>query len=215
MALNLNYGDRKIFWGASGLMIGTLATGSKVTNLNLVTGLTSIKKMESKSETANFAADDVPNHGSKTTAGALEGEISFLQLDVPVMQDFLGQIQTANKLGYVPTGKYTDKIVQYINKARKKMADGTLVDGYKITVFPALRATGESTSDSETDNEKGTDAIEYTIPVQGGSTPLYSSGGFKPSKMEYEVWGADADNFEKKMNAALFIVFPDTVITSA
>ena len=49
MALNLNYGERKIFWGNEGLLVAKLdATGAKpvAKNIKLVTGLVSVGEME-------------------------------------------------------------------------------------------------------------------------------------------------------------------------
>lgn len=214
MALNLNYGDRKIFWGNEGLLVAKLdATGAKPTakNIKLVTGLVSVGEMEDQAETSNFAADDIGNHGSKKGSTLLEGEMVLMQTDEAVAEMLLGHVKSENGLGYVQTGNYSDFIIQYVNKARKKTADG-VIDGYKINVYPALKAKGEAGYESETDSTDGVDPIQYTIPVQAAGTASYRSQGKTPAVISYEVWGEQAIEFEKLMNAGLFIMFPDTII---
>ena len=217
MALNLAYGERKIFWGNEGLLIGKLekAEGAdgKVTakNIKLVTGLVSVSEMEDQAETSNFPADDIADHGSKKGATLLQGEMVFLQLDEGVAEDLMGQVKSENGLGSISTGNYSNFIVQYINKARKKTADG-VVDGYKILVYPALKATADATGESETDSSDGVDPIQYTLPVQASGTALYRSKEKTPAVVPYEVWGEQAIEFEKMMNDTPFIMFPDTVI---
>lgn len=214
MALNLNYGDRKIFWGNEGLLVAKLdSTGGKTTakNIKLVTGLVSVGEMEDQAETSNFPADDIGNHGSKKGSTLLEGEIVLMQTDEAVAEMLLGHVKSENGLGYVQTGNYSDFVIQYVNRARKKTSDG-VVDGYKINVYPSLKATAEAGYESETDSTDGVDPIQYTIPVQAAGTASYRSQGKTPAVISYEVWGAQAEQFEKMMNAGLFIMFPDTAI---
>lgn len=214
MALNLNYGERKIFWGNEGLLVAKLDnTGAKpvATNIKLVTGLVSVGEMEDQAETSNFAADDISDHGSKKGATLLQGEMVFMQLDQGVAEDLMGQVKSENGLGYISTGNYSDFIVQYVNKARKKTADG-VVDGYKINVYPSLKATADAVGESETDSSDGVDPIQYTLPVSATGTPAYRSQGKTPASIPYEVWGDQAIEFEKMMNDTPFIMFPDTVI---
>ncbi|MDM7533509.1 capsid protein [Lactococcus lactis] len=218
MALNLNYGDRKIFWGDEGLLIATLdATSGKPTakNIQLATGMVSVSSMEDKAEVSNYPADNKPNHGSKKGATLLEGEMVFMQIDEPVGETLLGQVKSENGLGWVPTGVYTEHIVQYVNKAQKHTAKGEVINGYKIVVYPALKATGEGTFEAETDSSDGVDPIQYTIPLQATETPKYKSKGNTPAQMTYEVWGKQAEEFEKMMEKQLFIMFPDTVIAES
>ena len=216
MALNLNYGERKIFWGNEGLLVAKLdATGAKpvAKDIKLVTGLVSVGEMEDQAETSNFAADDISDHGSKKGATLLQGEMVFMQLDHGVAEDLMGQVKSENGLGYISTGNYSDFIVQYVNKARKKTADG-VVDGYKINVYPSLKATADAGGESETDSSDGVDPIQFTLPVSASGTPAYRSQGKTPASVSYEVWGDQAIEFEKMMNAELFVMFPDTVITT-
>lgn len=217
MALNLNYGERKIFWGNEGLLVAKLDnTGAKpvAKNIKLVTGLVSVGEMEDQAETSNFAADDVADHGSKKGSTLLQGEMVFMQLDQGVAEDLMGQVKSENGLGYISTGNYSDFIVQYVNKARKKTADG-VVDGYKINVYPSLKATADASGESETDSSDGVDPIQYTLPVSASGTASYRSQGKTPASVSYEVWGDQAIEFEKMMNSELFMMFPDTVIPTA
>ena len=214
MALNLKYGERKIFWGNEGLLVAKLdATGSKpiAKNIKLVTGLVSVGEMEDQAETSNFAADDISDHGSKKGSTLLQGEMVFMQLDEGVAEDLMGQVKSENGLGYISTGNYSDFIVQYVNKARKKTATG-VVDGYKINVYPSLKATADAGGESETDSSDGVDPIQYTLPVSATGTAAYRSQGKTPAVVPYEVWGEQAIEFEKMMNDTPFIMFPDTVI---
>jgi|GEM_PF-4258952 len=215
MALNLNYGDRKIFWGDEGLLIGKIdVTAGKATakNIQLATGMVSVSSMEDQAEVANYPADNKPDHGSKKGATLLQGEMVFMQIDEPVGETLLGQVKSENGLGWVPTGVYTEHIAQYVNQAQKHTATGEVINGYKIVVYPALKATGEGTFEAETDSSDGVDPIQYTIPLQATATPNYKSQGNTPAQMTYEVWGKQAEEFEKMMEKELFIMFPDTVI---
>ena len=217
MALDLKYGERKIFWGNEGLLVAKLdSTGVKpiAKNIKLVTGLVSVGEMEDQAETSNFAADDVADHGSKKGSTLLQGEMVFMQLDEGVAEDLMGQVKSENGLGYISTGNYSDFIVQYVNKARKKTADG-VVDGYKINVYPSLKATADAGGESETDSSDGVDPIQYTLAVSATGTAAYRSQGKTPASVSYEVWGDQAVEFEKMMNSELFIMFPDTVIPTA
>lgn len=213
MALNLNYSDRKIFWGDEGLLIGKIdpLTG-KAIGIQLATGMVSASAMEDQAETANFPADNKPDHGSKKGATLLQGEMVFMQIDEPVGETLLGQVKSENGLGWVPTGVYNDHIVQYVNQAQKRTNDGEVINGYKIIVYPALKATGEGTFEAETDSTDGVDPIQYTIPLQATATSAYKSQGKTPATMSYEVWSKQAEEFEKMMEKELFIMFPDTVI---
>ena len=214
MALDLKYGERKIFWGNEGLLVAKIdTTGTKpvAKNIKLVTGLVSVGEMEDQAETSNFAADDVADHGSKKGSTLLQGEMVFLQLDQGVAEDLMGQVKSENGLGYISTGNYSDFIVQYVNKARKKTADG-VVDGYKINVYPALKATADAGAESETDSSDGVDPMQFTLPVSASGTPAYRSQGKTPASVSYEVWGEQAIEFEKMMNSELFIMFPDTIV---
>ena len=217
MALDLKYGERKIFWGNEGLLVAKLdATGVKpvAKNIKLVTGLVSVGEMEDQAETSNFAADDISDHGSKKGATLLQGEMVFMQLDQGIAEDLMGQVKSENGLGYISTGNYSDFIVQYVNKARKKTATG-VVDGYKINVYPSLKATADAGGESETDSSDGVDPIQYTLPVSATGTSAYRSQGKTPASVSYEVWGDQAVEFEKMMNSELFIMFPNTVIPTA
>ena len=214
MALDLQYGERKIFWGNEVLLVAKIdTTGTKpvAKNIKLVTGLVSVGEMEDQAETSNFAADDVADHGSKKGSTLLQGEMVFLQLDQGVAEDLMGQVKSENGLGYISTGNYSDFIVQYVNKARKKTADG-VVDGYKINVYPALKATADAGAESETDSSDGVDPMQFTLPVSASGTPAYRSQGKTPASVSYEVWGEQAIEFEKMMNSELFIMFPDTIV---
>ena len=174
--------------------------------------MVSVSAMEDSAEVANFPADNKPDHGSKKGATLLQGEMAFMQIDEPVGETLLGQVKSENGLGWVPTGVYTEHIAQYVNQAQKHTAEGEVINGYKIVVYPALKATGEGTFESETDNSDGVDPIQYTIPLQATASPNYKSQGNTPAQMTYEVWGKQAEEFEKMMEKELFIMFPDTVI---
>jgi len=177
--MKLQYGERKIFWGNEALVIGTLdASGATptVSDIKLITGLVSVGSMEDQAETTNYAADDVPDHASKKGSTLITGEMAFLQTDEELKTDLLGHVAAPNGLGTVATGAYPNKIVQYIQRGRKKdPATGVVVDGYKIKVFPNLSATGEPTDESETESSDGVDAIQYTVPVQATATDGYSA----------------------------------------
>ena len=213
--MKLDYNSREIFWGNEALIVADMAKGSdggpEFTNVKIVTGLVSVGSMEDQAETNSYPADDVPDHGVKKGATLLQGEMVFLQLDEGVAEDLMGQEKSENGLGSISTGNYSNFIVQYINKARKKTANG-VVDGYKILVYPALKATADATGESETDSSEGVDPIQYTLPVQASGTALYRSKEKTPAVVPYEVWGEQAIEFEKMMNDTPFIMFPDTAI---
>lgn len=213
----INYADRKIFWGNELLVVADLVKGvdGAVTgeNVQLVTGLVSVGEMEDQAETNNYPADDVPDHGQKKGATLLQGEITFIQVDQTVRQELLGEQKTANGLGYSPTGNYKTKCVQYLHKATKRSAvDGTVEEGYMITLYPNLTATGNATKESETDSVDGVDPIQWTVPVQATASDKYLNNGVKVPSIEYEIWGEQAKAFMAKMEESLFIMFPDTVI---
>ena len=213
----INYADRKIFWGNELMVVADLATDTqgKVTaqNPQLVTGLVSVGSMEDQAETTNYPADDVPDHGQKKGATLLQGEIVFIQTDQTVRQEMLGEEKTANGLGWSPTGNYKSKAVQYLHKAQRRNAStGEIEEGYMITLFPNMTARGEATKESETDSTDGVDPIQWTVPVQATASDKYLNNGKKVPSIEYEVWGEQAKAFMTKMEEALFIMFPDTVI---
>lgn len=213
----INYADRKIFWGNELMVLADLVTDSqgKVTDQNaqLVTGLVSVGSMEDQAETTSYPADDVPDHGQKKGATLLQGEIVFIQTDQTVRQEMLGEEKTANGLGWSPTGNYKSKAVQYLHKAQRRNAlTGQLEEGYMITLYPNMTATGEATKESETDSTDGVDPIQWTVPVQATASDKYLNNGKKVPSIEYEVWGDQAKAFMAKMEDSLFIMFPDTVI---
>lgn len=214
----INYSDRKIFWGNELLVMADLVQdeSGQVTgnNVKLVTGLVSVGAMEDQAETANYPADDVPDHGQKKGATLLQGEMVFIQTDQELKEDLLGQKRTANGLGFTPTGNYKSKAVQYLHKARKRSAEtGEIIDGYMITVYPNLTVTAEPTKESETDSVDGVDPITWTFSVQATASDKYLDvDGNKVPSVEYEVWGDQAKEFMKKMEENLFIMFQDTVI---
>lgn len=213
----INYSDRKIFWGNELMVMADLVTDSqgKVTDTNaqLVTGLVSVGSMEDQAETTSYPADDVPDHGQKKGATLLQGEIVFIQTDQTVRQEMLGEEKTANGLGWSPTGNYKSKAVQYLHKAQRRNAlTGLVEEGYMITLYPNMTATGEATKESETDSTDGVDPIQWTVPVQATASDKYLNNGKKVPSIEYEVWGEQAKAFMAKMEQGLFIMFPDTVI---
>lgn len=213
----INYADRKIFWGNELMIMADLVTDTqgKVADQNaqLVTGLVSVGSMEDQAETTSYPADDVPDHGQKKGATLLQGEIVFIQTDQTVRQEMLGEEKTANGLGWSPTGNYKSKAVQYLHKAQRRNAlTGQLEEGYMITLYPNMTATGEATKESETDSTDGVDPIQWTVPVQATASDKYLNNGKKVPSIEYEVWGDQAKAFMSKMEEGLFIMFPDTVI---
>ena len=212
----INYADRKIFWGNELLLVADLVkSGETVTaeNVQLVTGLVSVGEMEDQAETSNYPADDVPDHGQKKGATLLQGEMTFIQVDQTVRQELLGEQKTANGLGWSPTGQYKSKVVQYLHKATKRSAlDGSVEEGYLITLYPNLTPTGNASKESETDSVDGVDPIQWTLPVQATASDKYLNNGYKVPSIEYEIWGEQAKKFMEKMEASLFIMFPDTVI---
>lgn len=213
----INYADRKIFWGNELMLVADLVKDEDGTvkdqNVQLVTGLVSVGAMEDQAETANYPADDVPDHGQKKGATLLQGEIVFIQTDQTVRQEMLGEQKTANGLGWSPTGNYKSKAVQYLHKAQKRNSlTGEIEEGYMITLYPNMTATGEATKESETDSTDGVDPIQWTVPVQATAGDKYLNAGKKVPSIEYEVWGEQAKAFMKKMEEGLFIMFPDTVI---
>lgn len=213
----INYSDRKIFWGNELMVMADLVTDSqgKVTDQNaqLVTGLVSVGSMEDQAETTSYPADDVPDHGQKKGATLLQGEIVFIQTDQTVRQEMLGEEKTANGLGWSPTGNYKSKAVQYLHKAQRRNAlTGQVEEGYMITLYPNMTATGEAKKESETDSTDGVDPIQWTVPVQATASDKYLNNGKKVPSIEYEVWGDQAKAFMTKMEQGLFIMFPDTVI---
>lgn len=214
--MKLTYAQREIFWGNEALIVSDIAKGEdgaiQVTNSKIVTGLVSVGAMEDQAETQNFPADDVPDHGVKKGATLLQGEMVFIQTDQVLKEDILGQKKTANGLGYSATGNWKTKCVQYLIKGRRRTLDGGFEDGWKVIVYPNLTPTAEATSESETDSVDGVDPIQWTLAVQATESDIYTNGGTKVAKMEYDVWGKQAENFAKKMEEGLFVMLPDTVI---
>lgn len=215
--MKVNYSDRKIFWGNELLILADIALDEQKkivpSNIKLVTGLVSVGSMEDQAETTNYPADDVPDHGFKKGATLLQGEMVFIQTDQELREDLLGWKKTANGLGWSPTGNFKTKLVQYLIKGRKRnLNTGIVEDGWKIILYPQLTPTAEPTFESETDSVDGVDPIQWTFSVQATASDVYTNDGTKVPFIEYEIWGEQAKNFEKKMEEELFIMLPDTVI---
>lgn len=214
--MKLTYAQREIFWGNEALIVSDITKDEQgkiqVSNSKIVTGLVSVGAMEDQAETQNFPADDVPDHGVKKGATLLQGEMVFIQTDQVLKEDILGQKKTANGLGYSATGNWKTKCVQYLIKGRRRTLDGGFEDGWKVIVYPNLTPTAEATSESETDSVDGVDPIQWTLAVQATESDIYTNGNVKVAKIEYDVWGKQAENFAKKMEEGLFVMLPDTVI---
>ena len=215
--MKLDYNSREIFFGNEALIVAEMAQGSngkpEFTNHKIVTGLVSVGSMEDQSETNSYPADDVPDHGVKKGATLLQGEMVFIQTDQALKEDILGQQRTANGLGWSPTGNWKPKCVQYLIKGRKRdKVTGEFIDGYRVVVYPNMRPTAEATKESETDSVDGVDPIQWTVPVQATESDIYLNGDKKVPAIEYEIWGDQAKDFAKKMEAGLFIMQPDTVL---
>ena len=218
--MKLDYNSREIFFGNEALIVADMAKGSsgkpEFTNHKIVTGLVSVGEMEDQAETNSYPADDVPDHGVKKGATLLQGEMVFIQTDQALKEDILGQQRTANGLGWSPTGNWKTKCVQYLIKGRKRdKVTGEFIDGYRVVVYPNLRPTAEATKESETDSVDGVDPIQWTLAVQATDSDIYLNGNKKVPAIEYEIWGEQAKDFVKKMEAGLFIMQPDTVLAGA
>ena len=218
--MKLNYNSREIFFGNEALVVADMAKGSngkpEFTNLKIVTGLVSVGEMEDQAETNSYPADDVPDHGVKKGATLLQGEMVFIQTDQALKEDILGQQRTANGLGWSPTGDWKTKCVQYLIKGRKRdKVTGEFVDGYRVVIYPSLRPTSEAKKESETESVDGVDPIQWTLGVQATESDIYLNGNKKVPAIEYEIWGEQAKDFAKKMEAGLFIMQPDTVLAGA
>lgn len=218
--MKLDYNSREIFWGNEALIVADMAKGSsgkpEFTNVKIVTGLVSVGSMEDQAETNSYPADDVPDHGVKKGATLLQGEMVFIQTDQALKEDMLGQQRTSNGLGWSPTGNWKTKCVQYLLKGRKRdKVTGEFVDGWRVVVYPNLRPTAEATKESETDSVDGVDPIQWTLAVQATDSDIYLNGNKKVPAIEYEIWGEQAKDFAKKMEAGLFIMQPDTVLAGA
>jgi hypothetical protein len=218
--MKLDYNSREIFWGNEALIVADMAKGTdgspEFTNIKIVTGLVSVGAMEDQAETANFPADDVPDHGVKKGAALLQGEMVFIQTDQALKEDILGQQKTPNGLGWSPTGNWKTKCVQYLIKGRKRdKTTGAFVDGWRVVVYPSLTPTAEATKESETDSVDGVDPIQWTLAVQATDSDIYMNGGKKVPAIEYEIWGDQAKDFATKMESGLFIMQPDTVLAGA
>ena len=218
--MKLDYNSREIFFGNEALIVADMAKGSngkpEFTNHKIVTGLVSVGEMEDQAETNSYPADDVPDHGVKKGATLLQGEMVFIQTDQALKEDILGQQRTANGLGWSPTGNWKTKCVQYLIKGRKRdKVTGEFIDGYRVVVYPNLRPTAEATKESETDSVDGVDPIQWTLAVQATESDIYLNGDKKVPAIEYEIWGEQAKDFVKKMEAGLFIMQPDTVLAGA
>lgn len=214
--MKLNYAQREIFWGNEALIVADLAVGTdgkiEESNHKIVTGLVSVGAMEDQAETANFPADDVPDHGVKKGATLLQGEMVFIQTDQTLKEDMLGQERTANGLGWSPTGNWKTKCVQYLIKGRRRTLTGAFEDGWRVVVYPNLTPTAEATKESETDSVDGVDPIQWTLAVQATDSDIYLNNGKKVPSIEYEIWGDQAKDFANKMEGGLFIMMPDTVL---
>ena len=218
--MKLDYNSREIFFGNEALIVADMAKGSngkpEFTNHKIVTGLVSVGEMEDQAETNSYPADDVPDHGVKKGATLLQGEMVFIQTDQALKEDILGQQRTTNGLGWSPTGNWKTKCVQYLIKGRKRdKVTGEFIDGYRVVVYPNLRPTAEATKESETDSVDGVDPIKWTLAVQATDSDIYLNGDKKVHAIEYEIWGDQAKDFAKKMEAGLFIMQPDTVLAGA
>ena len=218
--MKLDYNSREIFFGNEALIVADMSKGSngkpEFTNHKIVTGLVSVGAMEDQAETNSYPADDVPDHGVKKGATLLQGEMVFIQTDQALKEDILGQQRTANGLGWSPTGNWKTKCVQYLIKGRKRdKVTGEFIDGYRVVVYPNLRPTAEATKESETDSVDGVDPIQWTLAVQATESDIYLNGDKKVPAIEYEIWGEQAKDFVKKMEAGLFIMQPDTELAGA
>ncbi|MFR5624716.1 MAG: phage tail tube protein [Eubacterium sp.] len=213
--MKLDYNSREIFFGNEALVVADMSKGSNgkpvFTNHKIVTGLVSVGEMEDQAETNSYPADDVPDHGVKKGATLLQGEMVFIQTDQALKEDILGQQRTSNGLGWSPTGNWKPKCVQYLIKGRRRdKVTGEFIDGYRVVVYPNLRPTAEPTKESETDSVDGVDPIQWTLAVQATESDIYLNEGKKVPAIEYEIWGDQAKDFAKKMEAGLFIMQPDT-----
>lgn len=218
--MKLDYNSREIFFGNEALIVADMSKGSngkpEFTNHKIVTGLVSVGEMEDQAETNSYPADDVPDHGVKKGATLLQGEMVFIQTDQALKEDILGQQRTANGLGWSTTGNWKTKCVQYLIKGRKRdKVTGEFIDGYRVVVYPNLRPTAEATKESETESVDGVDPIQWTLAVQATDSDIYLNNGKKVPAIEYEIWGEQAKDFAKKMEAGLFIMQPDTVLAGA
>ena len=218
--MKLDYNSREIFFGNEALIVADMSKGSngkpEFTNHKIVTGLVSVGAMEDQAETNSYPADDVPDHGVKKGATLLQGEMVFIQTDQALKEDILGQQRTANGLGWSTTGNWKTKCVQYLIKGRKRdKVTGEFIDGYRVVVYPNLRPTAEATKESETDSVDGVDPIQWTLAVQATESDIYLNGDKKVPAIEYEIWGDQAKEFAKKMEAGLFIMQPDTELAGA
>lgn len=212
--MKLNYAQREIFFGNEALIVADISADSEGkivdTNHKIVTGLVSVGAMEDQAETANFPADDVPDHGVKKGATLLQGEMVFIQTSEALKEDMLGQERTQNGLGWSATGNWKTKCVQYLIKGRRRTPEGGFEDGWRVIVYPNLSPTAEPTKESETDSVDGVDPIQWTLAVQATESDIYLNNGKKLAQIEYEIWGDQAKDFANKMEAGLFIMKPDT-----
>lgn len=214
MALNVQYGNRSITWGNEALVVAKFNSSGQVEtdSIKVLTGLVSVGAMEDQAEVQNYAADDVADHATKKGATLLNGELVFLQTDEALKEELLGQVEASNGLGYVQTGQYPNRIIQYVQRTQTKKADGTIEKGYKIQVLPNVQATAELSFESETDSSDGVDPIQYTLAIQATSTDNYVDKGFKPAQQEFVIDGDNVELFEKKFTTAPFILKPDTTL---
>lgn len=216
MALNIDYANRSITWGNQALTTARFDSSGKIdsSSIGIITGMISASNMEDQSEVQNFAADDVPNHGSKKGSTLLQGEMTFYQADDTLKTELLGQVKATNELGYVETGQYPFVCVQYIQRTQTKKADGTIEQGYKVIVYPNVQATGELQFESETDSTDGVDPIQYTLAIQATATDNYQDKGHRPARQIFDIQGDDVALFEKKFSDKPFIFMPDTTLTA-
>lgn len=216
MALNVKYGDRSITWGNEALVVAKFDESGKVdtASIKVLTGLVSVGAMEDQAEVQNYPADDIADHATKKGATLLNGELVFLQTDEALKEELLGQVAATNGLGYVQTGQYPNRIIQYVQRTQTKKADGTIGKGYKIQVLPNVQATAELSFESETDSSDGVDPIQYTLAIQATATDNYVDKGFKPAQQEFVIDGDNVELFEEKFTTAPFVFMPDTTLTA-
>ena len=103
----------------------------------------------------------------------------------------------------------TDRICSSINVGSTKT--GINMDAVRLC-GEIVKETAEATKESETDSVDGVDPIQWTLAVQATESDIYLNEDKKVPAIEYEIWGDQAKDFAKKMEAGLFIMQPDTVL---
>lgn len=140
----------------------------------------------------------------------------FIQTDQALKEDILGQQRTANGLGWSPTGNWKTKCVQYLIKGRKRdKVTGEFIDGYRVVVYPNLRPTQEATKEFRNRFSRRRRPYSMDFGSQATESDIYLNGNKKVPAIEYEIWGEQAKDFVKKMEAGLFIMQPDTELAGA